>query len=227
MEVSDRMYVLDFLGTTQIYLESESKFIYKTVQLKPVKRCVCDLYLYYRDGKEEVKKLDFDFSCFITLSQDSEFLYVAAGDKRNILCYKLSDMSVEWEIKIRQDIGSIYYCNNKLYCECYNGIHIYNAKNGEFIEKLRATSCDQVFSLGGKYLCLLFGGCIRIYDMAEGQYVTKRQYFKREDDFALMYVVEQTDESTTIKFTYGKSLMPGGERQEKDIVFRLSDFCLN
>ena len=63
--------------------------------------------------------------------------------------------------------------------------------------------------------------------MAEGQYVTKRQYFKREDDFALMYVVEQTDESTTIKFTYGKSLMPGGERQEKDIVFRLSDFCLN
>ena len=96
------MYTVDFLGTTQIYLQSESELIYKTVQEKPVGWCICDLHLYYRDGSEETKKLDFDFSCFITLSKDSKYLFVATGEKRYIMCYKLSDMSVIWKIKIKQ-----------------------------------------------------------------------------------------------------------------------------
>lgn len=221
------MYDLDFLGTTRIYLQSESELIYKTVQETTVERRICDLYLYYRDGSEEVKKLDFDFSCFITLSKDSKHLFVASGDERYIICYKLSEMSVIWKIKIKKDIGTIYFCKHKLYCDCSDGIQVFNADNGDFIEKMRATSCNDIFPLGSRYLCMLFAGYLRIYDMEDGKYVYKQQYFKKEDDYALMHVMEQTEDSTTVKFGYGKSLVPGGERQHRDIVFKISDFYLN
>jgi len=225
--VSDNMYTLDFLGTTQIYLQSESELIYKSVQEKPIERCISDLHLFYRNGEKEVKKLDFDFSCFITFSKDSKYLFVASGDERNIICYQLSDMSVVWKIKIKKDIGTIYFCNDKLYCECHDGIQAFNAKNGELLEKLRATSCDDVFPLGSRYLCMLFRGYLRIYDMKDGKYVYKQQYFRKEDDYSLVWALEQTEDSTTVKLAYGKSLVPGGEQPDRIIVFKISDFCLN
>ena len=219
------MLDLAFINIDTIYLKSESEKIHRVKIDKEIEESICDMRLYYRDGTEEVKKIVFDFSCFVTFSCDNEYLFVASGEKRYIMCYRLNDMSVKWKIKIREDVGQIYYCAGKLYCDLWRGIQVFNAENGKFLEKLRATCGLSLFTLGNEYLCMSFAEELRVYDMKNDKYVYKnKNHFRLEDGYVYMQVTAQAEETTTAKFGYGRVENSYDEGPTKEITFKISDF---
>lgn len=211
------MFEEDLLST-QIYLQYESKDIFKTVIDCSVDSKIGHLHLFYRSGKTKKITIPYDSSCFLNISYDNKFVFIGSGWKKTLNCYELESQKMVWKTNVKSDVGKIFPYENKIYCQLDKGIFIYNANTGEEIGKIKKTIFDDVFTVGKDLLVFYFAGKLRSYDMSHDQMISEKQIFKKEDDYSFAKIISQTENSTSVKFFFGDE-NSNHERSNKEVTF--------